>query len=512
MGKKIIGGLIVVIGAALLFVFGSALILFLAPGVEIFGIRYVSAGASECNIKEPISSFSGDIYIDTHGVPVTLNITDYYNSSVEFSQNFIGFTRSNYDKAGLDISVDSEGDLHIKTKEIVKWVYAHENGDNFKLVITLPVTLFTDSENLKSFYLKGNSSSLTINGNAVFTNFSMESTEGLTINNSLETVDFKYHTSKLITIDDKIGATNLDLKSTGSSINITKPISGDVTASTKSGDVKFVSCDNLTVSTSSGNIRTYGEGLTLVNGSINIETKSGDVQLGSVSVSDSDAKCIINSISGDVSISNMVDGDITTDRGKVNIGIARAIVINANVGNVAVNSVGNAINVNGRNGKVTLGQGGTISNPTVYTTTGAIEVINAYGEVNLESTSNSIKYVNIGGNKISLKAGRELTATGLKGEVYAKANGDISLKFIQISGNVTIESGSKCDKIDVEANSTSYINVDYKLTSTKGEKAKVYVGEDLIDENTTLDSGSHEGNYLVFIKTSYAKITLKLGV
>ena len=97
MKKIVITLLVLLIGMPLLFFFGSAVILFLAPGTEIFGVRYVSA-ALKITVKngvQTLESFSGDeIFIETHGVPITIQFSDYYTTSVNFTQNFVGYTKS----------------------------------------------------------------------------------------------------------------------------------------------------------------------------------------------------------------------------------------------------------------------------------------------------------------------------------------------------------------------------------------------------------------------------------
>ena len=105
--------------------------------------------------------------------------------------------------------------------------------------------------------------------------------------------------------------------------------------------------------------------------------------MGNVSTVVSDALCNIRSVSGNVHISTMNDGEITSDRGKIRIGKARAIVVNSKVNTVNIDTVTEAIVVNGKNGNVTLGALGYVNNVTVKTTTGKINVQNARGVVDL---------------------------------------------------------------------------------------------------------------------------------
>lgn len=509
-GKIAVTILVLVVGLPLLIFFGGAVILFLAPGVEIFGIRYVSAALNITveNGSQNLTSFSGDeIFIETYGVPVTIQFTEYYNTSVVFTQDFIGYTKSKYERPYLDVKEDENGDLRIVAKELVKFIHAAEGSDNYKFVLTLSSAFIKN----KGINIKCKSSPVTIIGTAEFSYFSLETEGKLDIQNKLIAPSFKYHTLKSINVGNKIQTSTVDLKSLGGSINITKEITGDIVAETRGGDIKFISCANFTGKTTSGSIKCATEGLTLVRGQTNIETKAGSVYLGHISTSSNDKVCYIKTGSGSVNINTMVDGEIKSSRGKIVIDSARNLVINSRVGNVKVGSVANGIVVNGRNGKVNLGETGTVNNPTVKTTSGTIRVENATGKVVLESSSQSVYFVNAGSTNITLKAGKKLTAKKLQGDVDAYANGDVSMDFVAVSGNVTLNVGSKCDEVDIDATCTSIDNVSYYLRSTKGKKAKLYAGNILVTSNSKIDSGTEVGKKKIAVKSSYAKIILRLG-
>ncbi|MBR2909069.1 MAG: hypothetical protein IKC11_01820 [Clostridia bacterium] len=512
MKRKIAVTIIIcAIGLPLLFFFGSAVILFLAPGVEIFGVRYVSAALNITveNGAQNLTSFPGDeIFIETHGVPITIQFTDYYNTSVVFTQDFIGYTKSKYERPYLDVKVDSNGDLRITAKELVKFIHAAEGNDMYEFVLTLSSAFIKN----KGISIKSHDSPVTIIGTAEFSYFSLVSEGSLTIQNKLIAPRFKYHTMKSITVGSKIETSTVDLKSMGGYINIQKEISGDITAETVSGDIKFISCANLTAKSKSGSIKCSGEGLTLVRGQTKIETTAGSVHLGHVSTSGNDKVCYIKTSSGSINVNTMVDGEIASQRGRVVIDTARNLVINNRVGNVTVGKVANGIVVNGRNGKVNLGETGIVNNPTVNTTSGTIKVANATGKVILKSTSQSVNFVNASSTNITLYAGKGLTAKNLQGDVDAYANGDVSMHFMAISGNVTLNVGSKSDNVEVDASCASISSVDYYLRSTKGKKAKLYAGNILVDSKSKIDSGTSVDKKKISIKSSYAKIVLKLGV
>lgn len=507
MAKKIFAVFCIILACGLLFVVGSAVALFLAPGMEIFGIRYVASGLSKCEVDRRIDRFSGDIYIETQNVPITFNYTDYYSTSVAFSQNFIGFTKSKQDVASVDIGINKSGDLIVKTHEIEKWIYAQDGGSYFKLVLTLPRALI----NGKSVSIKSKTSNLVINGSASYQNFSMVSEGGLTINNSIAVANnFKYHTSKAITINDKINSTNYDLRSYSSNITIKKAVE-DLKVQTNSGDVKFVSAKSLIAKTESGSIRGYGEGLVSIAETVDVKTRSGSITLGSVSSKNNNAICNIQTRSGAVHISKMYDGEITGERGAVYIGEARRIIVNNNVGNITVNTVSDMLIVNGRNGKVVLGEKGVINNPTIKTTTGTISLKNATGIVDVKSSSNNVSFKNLSSTDINLHAGKSLKATGLKGVVDIYANGDCDLTFASITGDVNVNVGNKCDDVKINATCIAFDKVDYYLKSTKGKKAKVYAGAELLKSGSTISSGT-KNTYAINVLGAYAKIVLKLAV
>ena len=312
-----------------LFFVGSAVVLFLAPGVELFGVRYIQDGESEFASSEFLDDSSGDsIYIETHGVPININYTAYYTSKVSFRQDFVGFTKSGYDQASMKVYKDEDNNIHIETQELVKWVYAYQNSEKYVLNLELSKIYFMD----KNLYINSDHSPVKINGSATYDDFEIVSDGALSVTGGVITaINFKYHTNKMININENIVSTNFDLKSTGSSINVATNVTGDLVAETKGGDVKFSSCENLYVKTGGGSIKSYQEGLNYVNGETNIVTEGGDITLGNISVADNLALCYIQSTSGNVNISTMYDGIINASRGDVHVGQARALILNSKI-------------------------------------------------------------------------------------------------------------------------------------------------------------------------------------
>lgn len=518
MVKKIVAWFFILVGVAALFFAGSALVLILAPGTEIFGIRYMNSGMSEYTYKDNISHFTGDIYIETEAVPITVEYSVDASYYIYYCQNFVGFTRSEHEKASLDANLitneeTGKEDLVIKANEMVKWLYAQDLGADYEFKLRLPIQAAN-----KSLHIKSPSSSVKIDttglGNVAMKNFDVVSEGDFTLKGKIYADTFKLHTNKTININDNIDCLDLDLKSSGGNINISKAIR-NIKAETSVGDIKFLTCQNLDAKTDSGDVKSYNAGLTSVAGYAKIQTKSGFIELGNVSFDTTleaeKRKLEIKSNSGEINVSLANDVVITSERGKVLIGEANKLVINANVGSVVVKTVHESAIINGRNGSVTMGENGTIKNVEVVTTSGKIDVQNTTGQVNLKSTSNAVTYKNLTSENITIHSAKDLNAHGLRGTVNIYTNGDANISFAQVSGDVNIETGGKTDNVNIDATCQDYSTVNYKIESTKGAKAKVFAGESLLVEKTKIESTMVEGQKTINVKTSYAEVVLKLS-
>lgn len=518
MVKKIVAWFFILVGVAALFFAGSALVLILAPGVDIFGVRYMNKGMSEYTYRGNVTSFNGDIYIETEAVPITIEYSVNASYFIYYCQNFVGFTRSEHEKASLDANLvnnekTGKKDLVVKANEMVKWLYAQELGADYEFKLRLPI----EAKN-KSLHIKSPTSNVTIKADQMsdidMEEFDVVSEGDFTLQGKIKAETFKLHTNKTININDNIDCVDVDLKSSGGNINITKSVR-NIKAQTSVGDVKFTACQELYVKTDSGDVKSYNAGLTSVAGSVKIETKSGFIELGNVSfdtsLEDEKRKLEIKSNSGEINVSTANDVVITSERGKVLIGEANKLVINANVGSVVVRTVHESAIINGRNGSVTMGENGTIKNVEVVTTSGKINIQNTTGQVNLKSTSNAVTYKNLTSENITIHSAKDLNAHGLRGTVNIYTNGDANISFASVSGDVNIETGGKTDNVNIDATCQKYSSVNYKIESTKGAKAKVFAGDSLLVEKTKIESTMVEGQNTINVKTSYAEVVLKLS-
>lgn len=506
-GKRIGITIAILIAFVFLFFISCVVIMFLAPGTEIFGVRYVSALVGNYEKDVSLETFSGDIYIDTEGVPITIDFTNYYTYNVSFHQNFTGLTTTKISQANLDIVYKENGDLLLKTSEFVKFIYAQENFDAYHFDLKVPAYYFNGGD--RSIYINSNTSSVKIVGSPVLEDFDVKTKGKLVVDGILKTDNLlKLNLGSSITIDDSYSCESVDIATTNNNnINISKDLSGDVKIKAAGGDVKLQSCKNLNVNTTSGAVRASG----IISENVNIETTSGDVELGSVNQAEGEFTTTIKTKSGYITIDTLKSGQFDTYSGRIKINNSDDVYIKNMIGQTFVTTNSNKVEVDGRNGNVTLGENGSLNEVKVVTTTGIIKVYNTHGNVNIESTNNDVTFVNASSTKIKLTAGKKVKAEKLIGDVTVKANDNSTLKFEEISSNVSVEIGSKANSVDIYATNAPAGSVSYVLRSTKGEKAQVYAGNELIAEQSTI-SNIEPGQYQINVTSVYAKIRLYLGV
>ncbi|MBQ7466459.1 MAG: hypothetical protein IJS74_00130 [Clostridia bacterium] len=509
--KRIVVIICLLFAFVLLFFVTCALIMFLAPGTEIFGVRYVSALVGNYEKNVTLESFTGDVYIETENVPITIEFDDHYSSSFSFCQNFTGFTTTKISSAGINYGI-SDNDLKIKTTEFVKFIYAVESYDTFHLTLKLPAYAFRSGT--RSIFINSNGSPVKTVGSSVLKEFNVKTSDGVSVDGSLKANDkLVFNLGKSVTIDEHLTGNNLDITTSGNSyVNIKTAIDGDIKVNGKGGDIKFVSCNNLYVETTSGAIRSFDDESGNVNFKVDVKTSSGEVKLGNLNTLDllDENKTNIKTKGGKVSVKSARCMTITTDSGMVNVDEANELVVSSRIGFITVKKVSGLLDINVQNGGITAGIDGSLNKVKIKTNTGAVKLANTSGAVDVKSEYNTIEFTNGTSSDINLYAGRNLTASKLQGSVYAYSNGNINLKFDHISSNVSIETGSKTNNVNIDAKCTHVDHVSYVLRSTKGEKAKVYAGDSMIAEGSSL-SNVQSGQYVINVKTFYGKINLYLS-
>ncbi len=509
MKGKIIAWIIVgFIGIPLLLFFGIALILFLAPGVEIFGVRYVARGIVDFKKEESVDNFNGDIYINSFDVPVELVYSAMPGIHVSFRQEYVGFTRTKAKQPSLSFKVEHDGNINISTTEIQKFIFASELNDAYYLTIRLP-------NNTKNIYVNSETSSVKLSGAEGVTPRLEIATEGkLSVANKMTIETLKFTTNSDVELGKNINLTNATIKTGNRYINIANGVTGDLNLTNTSGKIAFNECNNITVNTSSGVVKSSTSKGAVVNGLANITTKSGSVSIDKIL--GTAERSTITTKTGQIDINYVNDITIISNRGIVDLGQTRDLKIHGGAGEIKVDGVLDKAIIDSTNGKVTLGSenGATINNPTVTTTTGKIYVYNTFGAVSLTSQNNLVYVKNskgLGATKFKLSAGRELTALNLEGEVNAYANGDVYMKFQSLTKDVTVSVGTKCRAVTIDAKCKMYNEVNYVLKSSKNKTASVYAGNQLLTKSNPISSTILVAAPKITVTGAYQVTTLYLG-
>ena len=247
------------------------------------------------------------------------------------------------------------------------------------------------------------------------------------------------------------------LESVKGQVSVQKPVVGNLDITVYNTGIKLISCSNLKARTDFGDIKCFKTDSKIqVAGIVDIETKAGSVNLGDV-LGVGENK--ISTGSGSVVIDKILNGKITTKSGNVSITSVNNVEIVTNMGKVVVEEALSALKVTTKRSKIVLGGNGMImNNVTAFSRIGDVTLLSASGKVNIQTISSDVSITNADSADLTVDCGGELVATGLKGLVNIKVAEDCSLKFTEVSNNVTIAAGDDCKKVKIEALSNSVTN------------------------------------------------------
>ena len=510
MAKRFTTIFFIVLGIVAFLCVGFFLVLILAPGTRIFGLMYVAKDARAYNStrlnlitelnKQGYEGFSGSITVETDEVPVLIEYTERYGYEFQYYENYVGLTKTNLDKPFFELTKDKNGGVVIKVHGFEKFLFENKVTTRF-IKIFVPLVSVSGSEGgdtnltIKSaksdvtFYNEDSTDTRTPEFNQV----SIETTGKITFNTATEAKTYKLKTPNTITIDENyknvVKATHYDLESTRGRIVIKTAIDGDLTAKTNNGNIKLVSCRNLTVNTNYGDIVGFDEDEKIdVQGMAYITVKSGKISLGKVL---GGAESIVTTSSGRVSVDKIGEAKITTRRGSVNIGSIKKGTVNTNTGNIKVEEALESLNVETTRGKVTLGaEGMTMNNITVNSHLGRVYVYSAQGTVNVTTGKSDVYFTNTTSENVTITSGGKVEATGLTGKVDVTAEKDIKLTFTQITEKVDVTAGSKTKAVVVYALSNTTNDIGFVL------KGKNVIHYEANDSGTGSYSNMGEGAHM----------------
>ena len=468
--RKLIVIIGILIGSVLLAFLGMGLFLMLAPGTKLFGIKYVKAtNENSATVTRTYDEIpTGDIIIETYGVPVTVVYTTDGTFEFNFTQKFNGFTKTNIDKPNITVGTDDQGNLLVKTNEFVPIVWG-SNNSGYSLECKIPAAYA--GHNLT---FSASTSNVTINSNefasgsiadlTILTKGSIKFGGSLSVSNLIIS-----NVKKSISIPQGVLLQNVKISQKGAkSTTIKSAVTGDINFSSQGGSLTFVSCNNITVSTKGGKVVSRFDG-TCVNGNAKISTKSGKVVLQKVH-GDLDIK----TKSGNVYIGNADKFENSGCDGKVNISTKRgnvylygiysdtekAVTINTTSGDVKVGDNSRLdsekasgalasvkiLNITTKQGYVSVE---SVTNATITTKTGNIEV-GKFNKAKIKTSSGNVKVaagtlaadLEIVATKISNVTGKDLT-----GPTTVSTKGKVNLQFSAVFGKIDVKGKDKAVKV-----------------------------------------------------------------
>ena len=447
MAKRFATVFFITIGIALACVVVFAMVLFLAPGFSVFGIKYIAKGTHIVTKNATITS-PNSIRVEVDEVPIQVVFSQKYAFSVEYYDNYNGLTSSKIDDPSISISEEKDGTTVIKVTSFKKFIYENNNSVRY-IKITMPSAAVGGiRQGQNKFTVLSKSSSVTFskevtdNYNPKFKNLKIESSGKIKTLTSVATENYELKTinSILITKDEteSINAKNYYLTSTGGKIVVQRDVEGDISAKTKNARIQILSCNNFTADSGFGDIYSADKekGIT-VNGKANISTTAGVVDIDSIL--GSVEKSEIQTKTGNVQIKKVYDLNLTTTRGFVKIVSGRNLSVTTSSGSINVESASEAIKAKSKRGKITLGgDNGVLYNATVESTYGDVSVTSASGTTKIDTIKADVLFINNNSSNITINAGGNLTADKLIGAVNVNVEGDATLSFKSFTQKSTI--------------------------------------------------------------------------
>ena len=480
--KKGIIWFFILIGIFLFMVFSVAVIMMLSPGLEIFGIKYVSAKIGKYNHTEQII-LNKDIVIESDSVPVNI----YFGGTtagIEYVQEFQGFTMSsnvpgikleNSQGQTYDSSRDSA--VYIKISQYKKFIWANSMKD-FYINIGLPTTYSTNH----TIQVKSNSSAVNLKGGTqTLQSLDIDTSGPISFQNTMTiSGNLKIKSNNSVEIPSSVNINGSVVANVGGNLTIKNAITGDIQYTTSGGNLKINTCKNLTVVSSSGSIKNPTSGQ--ISGNLNFETSSGSVEITTIAGTSNK----ITSKSGTIDIESCGGTlNITTSRAKINVGTVQNLVVETNTGDLSANKVTNNLTVATVTGDISIAQ----------SVGGKADVKTKSGKITFaEDISGDLKVVSNSG-KIYMVSCENLNAQ----------LGDGGLYYSKDTGNGIVVNG----KAEIESN-RGEINI-YSVNGSTNKVKTKYGNINVKQCATSLDIESYDGSINI-VTVSQVKIRATYSV
>lgn len=453
MGKRLASVFLITLGVALAGVVIFTLVLFMAPGLSIFGVKYIATGThvvnESCVLSDKLDggTFSGSIRIEAEELPIYVVFSQKFTYQVEYYDNYNGITNSSFDDPSIQFLKDANGTAVIKVNSFKKFVFENRNSSRY-LKLYIPSALIGASQaGQTNLEIVSTSSSVHFydevedNYDPYFRNITIKTNGTVSSSTEVKADNYSLKTINAIKIGENrvsnINATNYILNSTGGKIVVDRVVSGDINATTKNARIQILSCRNFTANSGYGDVYSARKTAGIkINGVANITTTAGIVEIDSILGT---GKSVIETRTGNVKITNVQDLDLTTTRGFIRVNSARNINVQTSSGSITVETATESVTAKTKRGKVFLGgENNILHNPKVESTFGEVSVVSASGTVKIDTVKANVNFVNKDASNISLSVGGELSATKLLGAVDISVDGNANIEFLDFTQKSTI--------------------------------------------------------------------------
>ena len=428
--KKVFIYIAIVLGILVFACAGLAITLMLAPGTEIFGIKYISAVVGEYQTSIRQVFVSQDIYIYAHDVPINVSFGEVGTVGVEYVQHYQGFTRAkdapevvfkNKDGNPFNKNVDTDA-VYIHVNQYKKFIWS--NGQNpFYFKLNLP---FEYKDNA-TIHIETDNSVVTVSGTQkTVKQLTVKTGRKVDIKNQLTVERLNIECNEALELGKHVkvapisagGIPQLNVSIPNENLTIINPINnGDITFNTAGGNLTFNTCRNLTVTSGSGNINQPASNY--INGNLNFQTSSGNVSISRLN----GTKHYISSTSGKIDLGFCAgDLEIITKRAAVSLGTVHNASVSSTTGDISITYVtGKIVASSTRSGDISCGT--VVSNATLSTHNGDITVSGSVGgNLSLTANKGNFQMVSCQNLTAKVKEGSLVGYNNAKIIIYGTAN------------------------------------------------------------------------------------------
>ena len=423
-----------------------------------------------------------DLAVEDAGSKITFAVQEYVP--------FIYHNRMTDSALTISIPIYYSGRVAVQSRNS-KVVVDGLNGTLGELIISTGGKVEVNDVAIPKLHLNLGSGRATINTGAKIGELSIES-ESANIS-VLENIDGKitykansgslnFKSCKELEVD----ATSAKVGSTGEEL---AKVNGEASIKTNSKVVLEI-FGNTKIESSNGDIVLGNESINYAC-NVEIETKKGDVTLKGVR----GGNVTVTTKSGDVKAETLSTFDIKTEYGYVKIDSCSNGTIKSGSGNVYVKQALSEISVDTRSGDVILGDSENVfaTNVNVVTVGGNVSILNGIdGEVSIKTKSGDVSFSGSAQNNSSIFVSStkgNVYGENLAGNVKVATYGSVTLQMINLSNGVEIKAKDKAVTIISENQ-----NLGYNLKTNKAKNIEVY-GEIIKDKNYLTDINANVNIY-----------------